>query len=243
MVLLLALAAGFKLWMLLDALERRAAPTWFCVILCFPFGELVYFAVVKAGDFRGPTRPSFLRRNPVATETIRHRYEENPCLENEVWLAGRLYDEAQYAEALPLYERALARDGGYLRAQYGYGLCQLALDQPGTAADAFGRLLDQDRSYADHRVWLDLAEALERDGRTGKAIETLEGLVRTSPRLEHSVALGELLLAEGRLDDARQSLERAVADCAHAPSHIQRSARPALRRAHQILDALRDRTC
>jgi len=52
MHILLILSYAFSIWMLVDAYQRRAEHYWYLIIF-FPFGEWVYFFLVKVHDFRG----------------------------------------------------------------------------------------------------------------------------------------------------------------------------------------------
>ena len=50
MLYLFYVLGALKLWMLIDAAQRGAPYYWFCVIVCVPFGSLVYFFMVKAPE-------------------------------------------------------------------------------------------------------------------------------------------------------------------------------------------------
>jgi hypothetical protein len=52
MHILLILSYAFSVWMLVDAYQRRAEHYWYLIIF-FPFGEWIYFFLVKVHDFRG----------------------------------------------------------------------------------------------------------------------------------------------------------------------------------------------
>ena len=52
----LVLETAFMIWMLVDAINRRAEYYWY-IIIFVPFGEWVYFFTVKIHDFNfGPFR-------------------------------------------------------------------------------------------------------------------------------------------------------------------------------------------
>jgi hypothetical protein len=235
---LLAVSAVFKLWMVVDLIQRGAPGYWFWVILWLPFGEWAYFLVVKRPDlFAGLERRR--RARPLPVDTLRYQYRENPCAENAVALADRLLAEAP-EEAAALYDEVLARDPAYLRALHGLGRARLALGDAAAAEDAFRRVLERESGYSDRRVWLDLAEALQRGGRPGAAVELLQELVRTDPRLHHCIALASALAAAGRAAEAGASLEAALEHHRHAPRHLRRFARRDARRAAKLLASLRD---
>ncbi len=52
MPVLLILSYAFSIWMIVDAFKRGADHYWFLIIFC-PFGEWVYFFLVKIHDFKG----------------------------------------------------------------------------------------------------------------------------------------------------------------------------------------------
>jgi hypothetical protein len=231
---LLYLWIGFKLWMVVDAIQRGVAFRWLCIIVCIPFGAVAYFFMVKCPTNRVGTRyvPSGA---DYSTEELRYRYEQAPSLDIEVRLAARLYDEGVYDEAEPLYRRCLTRDPRFARALYGFGLTQIGLEHFSEAADTFRKLLDLDRSYADFGAWRCLAEATEKSGDSEKAIEVLRGLVTASPRLEHVVELANTLIGADRSEEARSVLEAGLLDHEHSPKHIQKMSREAARHASKIL--------
>jgi len=234
--LLLLVAAG-KLWMLVDAWQRGHSLAWLATIVFVPAGEWLYFGLVKAPELGW--WPAFRRARKTKVETLRYRYRENPCLDHEVALARRLFDDAAYEEARELYERALTKEPSFPRALYGRGLCQLRMGEHADAAETFRRLIDMDRGYADYRVWRDLACALQCDGRSAKALEILEELVRAHPRLEHVLAWAEVLVDEGREDEARAAIDAALEDHRQGPRHLRRLERAEARQAKHLRDQLR----
>ncbi len=50
-VILLYLSYAFSIWMMVDAYKRGASHFWYLIIF-IPFGEWVYFFLVKAQDFK-----------------------------------------------------------------------------------------------------------------------------------------------------------------------------------------------
>jgi len=44
------IAVAFNVWMIVDAIRRRAELYWF-IVLILPFGSLIYFFAVKARDY------------------------------------------------------------------------------------------------------------------------------------------------------------------------------------------------
>ncbi|MDJ0847179.1 MAG: tetratricopeptide repeat protein [Myxococcota bacterium] len=234
---------ALKIWMLIDAIQRGVAAYWFCVIVCVPFGSVIYFFMVKAPELgigSGGTRyrPVKFRRPTRDLKKVRHLYDENPCLANEALLASALYDAGEIDEAADHFRRALARDPVYQRALYGLALCHRARGEHAQAVELLRKLLDEERSYAGYRAWLELANTLAEAGEVDEAVASLERLVAACPRMDHCVALADRLSASGQKDRARAQLERALRDYQHAPRHVKRQFRPAARQAHQRLGQL-----
>ncbi len=51
MPLILFLSYAFSIWMVVDAFKRGAEHYWYLIIFC-PFGEWIYFFLVKIHDFK-----------------------------------------------------------------------------------------------------------------------------------------------------------------------------------------------
>ena len=51
MHILLGLWTVLKIWMLVDAIRRGAESYWYFIIIFAPFGECIYFFMVKIRDF------------------------------------------------------------------------------------------------------------------------------------------------------------------------------------------------
>jgi len=231
---------ALKIWMLIDAIQRGAAYYWFCVIVCVPFGSLLYFFTVKAPELgigTGATRyrPVRIRRQRADLDKLRYQFERNPCLANQALLASALYDAGEYGEAVEHYRKVLGRDGRYQRALYGLSLCHIARGEHAAAVEQLRRLLEQNRGYADYQAWLSLASSLAAAGEQEQAVEALEGLVKACPRLDHSVELASVLIEAGRPDEARAHLEQALLDYEHSPRHVKRQFGNAACQANQIL--------
>lgn len=243
MLYLLYALGALKLWMLIDAAQRGAAYYWFCVIVCVPFGSLIYFFMVKAPELgigAGATRyrPVRIRQQRVNLDQLRYEFERNPCLANQTLFASGLYDAGEYDEAMQHYREVLTRDGRYQRALYGLGLCHIARGEHPAAIEQLRPLLDQNRGYADYQAWLKLASSLAAAGEHQQAVESLEGLVKASPRLDHVVELASALIEADRPDEARAHLEQALLDYEHAPRHVKHQCGTAARQATQILAQL-----
>ena len=57
-IVFLVFSYAFSIWMLIDA-SKRGARHWWIIIILVPFGEFIYFFMVKIKDFKG----AFQKRN------------------------------------------------------------------------------------------------------------------------------------------------------------------------------------
>jgi hypothetical protein len=243
MLYLFYILGALKIWMLVDAIQRGAAPYWYCIIICVPFGAVVYFFMLKAPELGlgwGATRyrPVGTKQRRVDLGELRYRFEQNPSLANEALLATALYDAGEYGEAEARYRGVLHRDDQYLRARYGLSLCHIAQGSHSAAAGELRVLLDRERSYADYRAWLDLAACLRAAGDIDKSIECLTGLLAACPRMDHIVALADALIEAGRAEEARAHLERGLLDYDHSPRHVKKQFLRSARQAREVLGQL-----
>jgi hypothetical protein len=114
--------AGFAIWMIVDAVRRRADFVWYVVILLLPLGALVYFLMVKV---RGPA--SLPLNLPFNLSSMQPTAPPDTALER----AEALEAEERYDDALGLFSTALAEAPEDLRALHGSARCWLGKGQPG----------------------------------------------------------------------------------------------------------------
>ena len=236
MTILYWLQTAFTVWMLVDCIRRRAEVYWYVVTLV-PFGAWVYFFAVKIHDFD----LSWLRRfthPPPSLEELRWAARETPSFANRMRLAEALHDADLFTEAAELFEEALRTHPGDLAALHGLGLCKLELGDHDEAIAVLTRVVDANPAFRDHRVCLDLADALGRGGRDDDALDVLRDLARSSPTVPHRVALATRLAEATKVEEARDVARRALDEYRHSPPFIQRRDRAAAREAEALLDKL-----
>jgi hypothetical protein len=232
---LAALRTAFMIWMLVDAIRRRAETFWYFVIF-MPFGEWIYFFMVKIHDFKQLKRR--LGTRAPSLDQLRFQAKDSPSLLNRLRLADGLHDSGRYDEAAGLYAEVLRQEPQNRGALHGAGLCKIELGEIDAAVTDLQQLVQLDPPFRDYRPWQDLAGALCRAGRLDEATATLRRLVATSPRLAHRVALAELLIEEGQTDEARTLLADALEEYRHAPGHQRRLVRAAVSTARRLLKRL-----
>lgn len=240
-MLLYILISAFTIWMIIDAVRRRADYYWFLIIIFFaPIGGVIYFFMVKAKDFRAPAVAESLPKRSVGPSLaqLRQLALESPSIANRLNLADALRESRKFSEAIPEYEFVLQRDGKCREALHGVALCLLELEKPGEAVTHLTKLMDLDARYRDYAAAMDYAEALWLDGRRELALEVLEDLATTSTRIDHRLAYANYLALADEKGSAREVLEAALKDYEQSPSFVQRRDRDAARDAEKLLAQL-----
>lgn len=246
MVLVYIAMGALKLWMLLDAMRRRAHVLWY-VVLTVPFGEVVYFFTVKLRDFNVHPLPQPAGDATLAPEpeqarpsaaALEREAELSASFSNRVRAGWALLEEREPARAQRYFEDALRTHGRDKEALHGLGLCQLERDDLAGAVETLSRLVDRGLHYDDYGAALALAEALFRAARHDELFELLGTLVRDSRRLEHHVTLARYQLRAERKSEARDTLQSALAQFEAQPDLERRRNGAVATEARRLLRAL-----
>ncbi len=235
---LLLLQHVFMAWMLIDAIRRGAERRWFWIIF-IPFGEWYYFFMVKIhAPEMAWLKNLFHYEKPVSLDSLRYRCEQTPSLANRLRLAQALHDGGSYDEGAELFSDVLNRQPETREALLGLALCRAGQGDDDGAVEHLERLVELDRAYDEYQPWLHLTEAFWRLDRRDDALQLLERLVATSPRLGHSVALAQFQIEAGKPEPARATLWQALEHHSHAPRFARRNNRAWARRAKKMLKGL-----
>lgn len=154
-------------------------------------------------------------------------------------LGALLARREQYNEAIDLYQKALRLDPSLFPLHLNLGLAYLKGGHPAPSVEQFDLFLKSqpqhrqamqlramalleteryDQSEQQYRallpsddvtVTLGLATALLRQGKAAEARSVLEPVLSHGTSAEAQLALGQILLQEGRIDDALESLRQA----------------------------------
>jgi hypothetical protein len=240
--LLLVLQPLFMLWMLVDAVRRRAEYRWFLIIL-LPFGEWIYFFMVKIHDPEFQRLRAFLStKERPSLAKLRARFDESPSAVNRLALARALHDAGKYAVGAEHFEALLAREATDRDALHGRALCRLGLGDTRGAVTDLATLIQQDPGYDDYAPWKLLIGLLCREGKRDVALSTAAELNREAPRLGHAVLWAQLLVEAGEVDQARTRLAQALRDFEDAPRFVKRRDWRSASDARQLLRTLASRT-
>lgn len=238
---ILGLAAlAFKIWMLVDALQRSQAggSTYWFLICWVPFGDWVYFFAVKLQDPEFAKYKKKLFTRPVSLEQLRYNARHSPSGNNKLRLAEALVIHEQCNEAEPLLEEVLRVDEKNREARYLLASCKKHRDDLAGASTELARIVDTDITFKNYGAAAELANMYWATGRKDEAVEFLRKLFRKSSRLTHTTELAKYLIELDQKDEAKQVLERAIDDFEHAPRFVRRQDREAAKQAASMLRAL-----
>jgi hypothetical protein len=231
------LLLAFKIWMAIDAGRKRQPYYWFMIIFFVPFGDVVYFFVVKLDDFRWRKFAAFFRTPPSIKE-LQYRFRDSPSIDNRLALGRGLAAAGRHVEAIVEFEGVCANRPDEPDALWGMGTSRTALGELEEASAALTRLVTVTPSYNDWEAWLTLARVQHDRGLREESTETLRALVRKCTRADHQLVLAEALIASDRLEEAASLLARIIEDQQHAPDYVRRQNRRAVARARRLRDDL-----
>jgi hypothetical protein len=228
----------FTIWMLVDAVRRRSPSYWY-IVLFAPFGPLVYFLAVKIDDYDlSAVKRFFAFERAPSIDDLRHAFRESASFANRIQLAKALHDAGQFEEAAELFAGAVDAHPNDAEALFGLGRCKIELGEAAEAIAPLARLFGIKPGYRDFEAALDYAKALGADARDEEAIETLETILKASPRVPHALYLAEALLQKNEVERARTHLERSLRDYDQSPPFVRRRDRSAARRAKELFGRL-----
>ena len=156
-VLLLA----FKVWMVIDAVRKSQPYYWFLIIFFLPFGDVVYFFMVKVHDLRWRKLAGWFR-SPPSIADLQARYRNARSIENRLALARALAGAGRHVEAIVELEGVCAIRPDEPDALCGLGTSRAALKELPQASAALSRLIAVAPSYGDWEPWVVLAR-VQRD--------------------------------------------------------------------------------
>lgn len=232
--------ACFHVWMLVDAIRRRAPFYWYFVFL-LPFGTIIYFFMIKLPELNG-RRPAaaaatFVTRGP-SLEDLSEQARVTPSELNKLAYADALLDAQKLPEAVGRYRDVLRQSADSKEALHGLSRALMAMGRPLEAIEELAHLMELNPEFRDYSAALDYAEALWQAGQHDDAIGLLTGLVGVSKRINHRMALAHYLKEQGDSATARSELDQALRDFASSPDFVQRRDQRWAERARKLLAEL-----
>jgi hypothetical protein len=200
------LIAAFRIWLLIDARRRRVDSYWYPIILFLPLGDWAYFFTYKGAELRNKLGQfRFYRRNSL--EALSYAAQMTPSASNRLRLGEGLYDSGLRVEAREQFESVLQSHPTDARALYGLAMTLKADGKLQAAVRQFEQLIECSPAYNDYSPVLELADTQRELRQFDMALSTLEDLVVRSPRVKHSLAVAELLVEMGRINEAKSRLD------------------------------------
>ena len=228
----------FMLWMLIDAIRRKADGYWYLIIF-IPLGEWVYFFSIKIHDPQFQRfKQMFFPKNRPSLKELRYRANESPTIENRCTLAQALNHAGEYSDAAEIFSEILSREPSDCPARYGLGTAKAGLQDYEGAVEILERLVAQNPSYNDYGGWLQLVDAYWKINRREKALQCARELVKTSPRTNHKVTMAFYLRELGHPQEARSMLVETLEEYEYSPAFVKRSYRTWAKRAKHMLREL-----
>ena len=219
----------FTFWMLFDAVRRRAGWFWYMVALIAP---IIYFMIVKLPSLLTGRAGIIGEPGALGAQSMR---PSSSLLAANLNRADQLEEIERYDEAVPIYQEALANDPNDLRALHGMARCELGLGHPRVAVTLLEQVLNVDREYCNYGAALDYADALWLAGQKQDALELLEGLTRTTGRVNHRLAYAHYLAMNGDLVRARAEVQKVIDDHGSLPASEQLQDQRWIERAQRML--------
>ena len=240
MLRLLAFAVvGFKLWMLVDAYQRRAETYWLWIILGVPGGAVLYLVMVRLRDrdarVVGQKILRFLAR-PTPLAELELRYRESPSVANRLILAQGLGDAGSYEQAEQHFAAVLETRPKEADALFGLGVCRLEQGNADGAVEPLSQVIVEAPLYREFAAYPELSSAFVKSGRADLARELLVELVKKHPRLPNVVLFSKHLLRVGEIETAHEQLRLGLRDYKRSPRHVRRLHRRAAAEAKALLN-------
>lgn len=235
------LVIAFSLWMLIDAVRRRAPIYWVLLILFFPGGTFVYFVAVKLKDYKPQLEKLFARLMPrptLSVDALMARYEAAPTQANQLALAAAFYDAERLDQAASLFNDVLDRQPAEPDALWGLARVRRSQGSKEESLRLYERLIEANPRHGEFAAALEYAEALWDAGQTKRCLEILEDIANESKRLNHRLAYAHYLVQNGDKAKAKTVLQRALHDHEVNPSWLKQKERQWANAAADLLRKL-----
>jgi len=220
-------------------IRRRPEMYWIYIILFLgPLGAIVYLcieALPEIGLFRQGIRGASLGRRIGELEVT---IEDNPSGGNYEELGELYYDNGKLELARAAFDKAIANRADSLHSFYRRGLCALQLGDTAAAISDLERVLAEDSGHDFHRAAGLLAHAYAQAGQKAKAEAQFQRVIAASTLSETYLNFADLLASEGRVDEARQWVQKVLNKERTMPGYLRRRERPWFQKANGMMKRL-----
>lgn len=237
-LVVLILAAGFTLWMLIDAV-RRGEYVWAVLMLIFSLiTVLLYFFMV----YRPATASSGTRGFELPGAGQRQRVRELKAQIHHLdkahhWLQlGDVYfTQGKLQLAEQAYRSSLERDDSDRDARAHLGQCLLRQGRAAEARTLLEAVVAEESKHDYGHTQMALAEALVALGQKSEAGEVWRRVNEQHSYPRARVQWAELLIEEGKKKEAAGLLNEVLMEDPHAPAFQRKRDKVWVRRAKSLM--------
>src|ERR1700729_3831746 len=221
-------------------IRRRPDWYWLLIILIGGWiGALAYIlieVIPDAGLLRGSFQV-FPRRRRI--RELEQAILDNPSAGNYEELGLLYLDDGDFAKARGCYDRSISQRTDSVDPFYRRGVAEVELGDFAAAVPDLERAMAADPTYDFHRGIGLLAHAYAETGQTEKAGKLFEQATKISTSSETYYNYAQFLQAQGRVDEARQWVQKIIEKRATMPGYQRRRERVWFRRAYAMMARLR----
>jgi hypothetical protein len=207
--------------------RRRPDSYWLWIIMMGGgIGALAYLLIEAAPDLvqvRQFFRIASHRRRIKELEVI---ILDNPSAGNLEELGDLYLERKKYAIAKGFYDRAISSRTDSPDPFYRRAICEIELGDFAGASTDLERVVGKDKGYDYGRAGGLLAHAWAGNGRIEEAAAQFERVTQISTLSETQYNYAALLLHLGKIEEARQWLQRILQKKATMPRYLKRRERP-----------------
>jgi hypothetical protein len=221
---------------LVHFIRRRPDGFWLYVILFLgPMGAVVYLLAEAAPDARllRGTFQVFPRRKKI--RELEAAIQHNPSPGNFEDLGDLYLEDGRVASARGAYDRSIGARADTLGPFYGRGACALRMGDAAAALPDLERVVSAEYGYDFYRAAGLLAHAYANTGQQERAEAIFRHVTAISTLSETYLNFAQLLLAEGKVAEARAWAQRVLDKKVGMPRYLQRRERPNFRAARALL--------
>jgi len=221
-------------------IRRRPDTYWLFVIIFLGWiGALVYIVAEVIPDaqlLRGSFQ-TFPRRRRI--HELERAIRDNPSAGNYEELGLLYLDDGDFARARACYDRSIAQRTDSVDPFYRRGVAEIELGDFHAAVPDLERAIGADTNYDFHRGIGLLAHAYAETGQTEKAAKMFEQATKISTSSETYYNYAQFLQSQGRIDEARQWVQKILDKRATMPGYQKRRERVWFRKAYGMMARLR----
>ena len=220
---------------------KRGSGNWMWVMLILflgPVGAVVYIIVEVVPEWRGanPAAGWSARRN--RTRELEAAVYDNPSTGNYEELAELYRESGDFTRARAAFDKAITPRTDHPDPYYGRALCALALNDPKSAMADLEKVLGFDRKHDFFRAMGLLAYCCAATGDPVRAEQLYREALEISTLSETQYNFAEFLSSQGRIDEAREMVQRILNKRASLSGPLRREQEPWFKRADLLLRSL-----